>query len=228
MSLTRINTCVVAGLVLAGSVASSTLAQVRQPGESLSAGDGAGLLSDVSTNVGHGSLSVHDGAQTLGETSGGSVRSAGPVSDMDTRSMLSGPVSSMSRGPVYEPRSLSGGSITEASAGAVKHDITNPLGTRISDPLRELGPLQEQMRARRQQAEQDALQRAVEPAAPPADVTAADAAALNAAAAEAAAIDAAAAEADAAAIEAAADDAAAHDNAGVTAPPHAPEPADTP
>lgn len=232
MSLTRVTIAVVAGLVLAGSLTSTSPAQVRQPGESLSAGDGAGPLSDVSTNVGHDSLSVHDGAQTLGETSGGSVRS-GPVSDLDTRSMLSGPVSSMSKGPVYEPRpSLSGGSITEASAGAVKHDITSPLGTRISDPLRELGPLQEQMRARRQQAEQEALQRAVEPAAPPADATAVDAAALDAAAAEAAAIDAAAADADAAAdaaaIETAADEAAAHRDSDVEPPPEAPAPADAP
>jgi hypothetical protein len=190
VSLTRVNSCVVAGLFLAGSA----LAQVRQPGESLSAGEGAGPLSDVSTNVGHGSRAVHDEAQTLGETSGGPVRS-GPISDWNTRSMLSGPVSSMSQGPVYEPRpSLSGGSVTEASAGAVKHDVTSPLGTRISDPLRELGPLQEQMRARRQQAEQEALGRAVEPAVPPAEAIAADAAALAAAAAQAAAADAAAAD----------------------------------
>lgn len=186
----RVTICVVAGLLLAGSVASTALAQVRQPGETLSAGGGAGLLSDVSTNVGDGSRPVHDGAETLGETSGGPVRS-GPVSDWNTRSMLSGPVSSMSQGPMYQRSpSLSGGSITEASAGAVKHDITSPLGSRISDPLRELGPLQEQMRARRQQAEQEALRRAVEPAAPPAEASAADAAALAAAAAEAAAIDA--------------------------------------
>lgn len=140
------------------------LSQVRQPGEGISAGEGAGILSDVSTNIGAGSRSMHDGALTIGETSGGPVRS-GPVRDPNTRGMLSGPVSSMSRGPVYERRgSLSGGSMTEASAGTVKQDSSHPLGTRISDPLRELGPLQEQMRAKRQLAEQAALQGAMQPA----------------------------------------------------------------
>jgi hypothetical protein len=66
-----------------------------------------------------------------------------------------------------EPRPpLSGGSVTEASAGAVKHDRTDPLGTRISDPLRELGSLQEQMRARREQAEAATLSAATAEAAP--------------------------------------------------------------
>jgi hypothetical protein len=149
-------------------VAGAALGQVRNPEDALSAGDGSGPLSDVSTNVGDGSRAVHDGAQTIGETSAGSVRSAGPVSGAGSRSMLSGPVSSLSRGPMSEPRPpLSGGSMTEASAGTVKQDSSHGLGTRISDPLRELGPLQEQMRARRQQAEQAAVQAATEPAVPP-------------------------------------------------------------
>ena len=144
-------------------------AQVRQPDETISAGEGAHILSDISTNVGADSRPMHDGSLTLGETSGGPVGS-GPVSEMSTRSMLSGPVSSMSQGPMRGPRvSLSGGSMTEASSGAVKHDIDSPLGARISDPLRELGSLQKEMRARREQAEQAAIAGAREPAVPPLD-----------------------------------------------------------
>jgi hypothetical protein len=226
VSLTRRRTGFAAALALAAGVATSAVAQVRQPGESLSVGDGSGPLSDVSTNVGHDSRPMHDGAQTLGETSGGPVHS-GPISDWDTRSMLSGPVSSMSQGPMYRPQpSLSGGSMTEASAGAVKHDVASPLGTRISDPLHELGGLREQMRARRQQAELDALQRAAEPAQP-----AADAALLDAVAAEAVAIDAAEAEAaaaDAAAGEAASADAASHEDGEAGDPAQPPAPGDGP
>jgi hypothetical protein len=150
--------------MLAGAAAG----QVREPGETLSAGEGAGTLSDISTPLRNPSLSVHDGSQTIGESSEGSVRS-GPVRDGSTRSMLSGPVSEVSQGPMRRPQpSLSGGSQTEASAGAVKHDIASPLGERISQPLRELGPLQEQMRQRREQAQQAALTAAAAPqAAPP-------------------------------------------------------------
>jgi hypothetical protein len=231
VSLTRIRTGFVAALALATGVAGSAIAQVRQPGESLSVGDGSGPLSDVSTNVGHDGRPMHDGAQTLGESSGGPVHS-GPISDWDTRSMLSGPVSSMSQGPMYRPQpSLSGGSMTEASAGAVKHDVASPLGTRISDPLHELGGLREQMRARRQQAEQDALQRAAEPALPAADAAAWDAVAAEAAAIDAAAAEAAAAEAaaaDAAASEAASADAASHEDGETGDPAEAPAPGDGP
>jgi hypothetical protein len=144
-------------------------AQVRQPDETLSAGEGAGPLSDISTPLRNPSVSVHDGAQTLGESSSGSVHS-GPVRDSTTRSMLSGPVSEISRGPMRQPQpSLSGGSQTEASAGAVKHDIASPLGERISQPLRELGALQQQMRERRERAALAALSDASQPMAPPVD-----------------------------------------------------------
>jgi hypothetical protein len=152
-------------------IVGNATAQVRQPDETISAGEGAHILSDISTNVGADSRPMHDGSLTLGETSGGPVGS-GPVSEMNTRSMLSGPVSSMSQGPMRGPRiSLSGGSMTEASMGAVKHDIDSPLGERISDPLRELGSLQKEMRARRQQAEQAAIAGASEPAVPPIDLS---------------------------------------------------------
>ena len=145
----------------------SALAQVHQPGQTLSAGQRSGPLSEVSRPLVDDSPPVHEGTQTLGETSGGPVHS-GPVRDSDTRSMLSGPVSDASLGPVMEPRPpITSGSVTEASAGAVKHDIDSPLGERISSPLRELGPLQQAMRERREAAEQAVLEGATQPAAPP-------------------------------------------------------------
>jgi len=142
---------------------------VRQPYETLSAGEGAGTLSDVSRPVGEGSAPVGEGSETIGEASVGTMHSA-PVRDPGTRGMLSGPVSEMSRGPVYQrqqPRY--GDSVTEASAGAVKHDVASPLGERISQPLRELAPLQAEMRARRARAEQAALAGMTEPMAEPID-----------------------------------------------------------
>jgi hypothetical protein len=127
-------------------------AQVRDPEDTLSAGERSGSISDVSRPLGPDSKAVHDDALTIGETSGGPVRS-GPVRGPGTRSMLSGPVSESSQGPMTHERALrSGGSITEASAGAVKHDLAAPLGERISQPLRELRPLQERLRELHQQA----------------------------------------------------------------------------
>jgi hypothetical protein len=143
----------------------SASAQVRDPEDTLSAGERSGSISDVSRPLGPDSKAVHDGALTIGETSGGPVRS-GPVRGPGTRSMLSGPVSESSRGPMTHERALrSGGSITEASAGAVKHDIAAPLGERISQPLRELRPLQERLR----ELHQHALTVPVEETAPAAE-----------------------------------------------------------
>ncbi len=165
-------------MVLLVAVATSSMplaarAQVRDPEDTISAGEGSGPLSDVSRPLRDDSTSVHDRSLTIGEASVGPMRS-GPVRDVGVRSMLSGPVSELSRGPVREPHPpLTRGSVTEASAGAVKHDIASPLGERISEPLRELAPLQKQMRALRQQAEQAALTGASEPAVPPFDEAAA-------------------------------------------------------
>ena len=64
--------------------------------------------------------------------------------------MLSGPVSEVSRGPVASGRTMTSGSVHSISAGAVKKDIDRPLGERISDPLTELEPLQETLRALRE------------------------------------------------------------------------------
>jgi hypothetical protein len=110
---------------------------------------GARPLSDVSapvsensTNVGAGSGSVRDGS--VGSMHSGSVRGT------SVGSVRSGPVSEASVGPV----SGSGGlvsapdvmSVGESSVGAVKKDLASPLGERISEPLHELGALQEQLR----------------------------------------------------------------------------------
>lgn len=166
----------VQGVVLLVALSAMSLgpvarAQVRDPEDTISAGEDAGPLSDVSRPLGDDSTSVHDGALTVGETSGGPMRS-GPVHDGSGRSMVSGPVSDLSQGPMTEPRPpLTSGAVAEASAGAVTHDIASPLGERISEPLRELGALQKQMRARREQAEQAALAGGSEPAAAPVDET---------------------------------------------------------
>jgi hypothetical protein len=156
-------------------------AQVRQPYETISAGERAGPLSDVSRPLRDDSIAVHDAASTIGESAVGAARS-GPTHDRSGRSMVSGSVSDASLGPMSEPRPpITSGAVAEASAGAVKHDIASPLGERISDPLRELGPLQQQMRERRQQAEQAALIDATQPPVPASDDDAAAAQAAEAA-----------------------------------------------
>jgi hypothetical protein len=154
----------VALLVAALCTVKPAHAQVRQPQDTISAGEHAGPLSDVSRPLRDDSIAVHDGAATIGESATDSARS-GSIRDGGTRSMLSGSVSDASRGPMSEPRPpITSGAVAEASAGAVKHDIASPLGERISDPLRELGPLQKQMREQRQQAERAALLDASQPA----------------------------------------------------------------
>jgi hypothetical protein len=131
-------------------------AQVQQPHDTQSAGEGAGPMSDVGGPMHDGSAPVH-GAPSVGESSGGPVHSR-PVRDGDGRSMHSGPVSDISSGPMTEPRPpITSGAMSEASAGAVTHDIDSPLGERISQPVRELEPLRQQMRAQRERAEHAAL-----------------------------------------------------------------------
>lgn len=137
-------------------LAATATAQMRNPDETISAGENAGTLSDVSGPLKDDSAPVY-GSGTVGELSVGTVRS-GPVSELDSRSMHSGPVSDVSMGPMREPRPpLASGSMTEWSSGAVKQNITDPLGTQISEPIRELRPLQNAMRAQREQAQAEAL-----------------------------------------------------------------------
>lgn len=137
-------------------------AQMRTPGVGAVSED-VGPIGDPSQPVGAGSGSMH-GSGTIGESS--EPVHSGPVRDATTRSMHSGPVSSMSRGPMTQPQNAPvGGSMTEASSGAVKHDLDRPLGSRISQPLRELAPLQEQLRRLRLQGDTAAIEAA---GAPPA------------------------------------------------------------
>jgi len=173
----------VIGMLVAFALPAATLGQVRQPQETVSAGEHFGPLSDVSRPVLDDSQAVRDGGSTIGDASNGSVRAAGSVRDQGTRSMLSGPVSDASAGPMISTHpSLASGAVAEASAGAVKHDIDSPLGERISEPLRELAPLQRQMRALREQAERVAQNTAAAPVA--ADGSQAAGAAADAAPAE--------------------------------------------
>lgn len=122
-----------------------------------------GPLRPVSRPVSAGSRPVRDGLGTIGEASR-SVHGGGPVRDATTRSMRSGPVSSLSRGPMTQPRTRPhGGSVSAASAGAVKHDADQPLGSRISQPLRELGPLQQHLRQLRALGDAEAVAAAAAP-----------------------------------------------------------------
>ncbi len=137
-------------------VAVSAAAQVRNPNETVSAGEGAGSLSDVSGGVRDDSAPMY-GSGTVGEMSVGTVRS-GPMRGMGSRSMLSGPVSDASVGSMRDPRPpFTSGAVTESSAGPVKQNDSDPLGTQISEPIRELRPLQDAMRVQREQAEAAAL-----------------------------------------------------------------------
>jgi hypothetical protein len=134
-------------------------AQVRQPGETESAGEHAGPLADISRPLSDGSSAVGDGTKTIGESSGGSIGTdAIPVHLPYGPTVLSGPVSSISRGPVDAIPASIAPAVEEASTGAVKHDALSPLGEQISQPLRELAPLRDQMRKLREEAVRLALQ----------------------------------------------------------------------
>ena len=158
----------VAWLILALALALPAAAQVRTPGNS-AVSEHAGPIGGDSRPVGEGSRAMRDGSRPIGESSSApsiSGRLGGSVRDASTRSMHSGPVSSLSRGSMTQPRTLpDGGSMTEHSAGAVKHDIDRPLGSRISEPLRELAPLQAQLRAVREQGAAAAVAAAAAPVA---------------------------------------------------------------
>jgi hypothetical protein len=108
---------------------------------------GTGPLSDLSTNVGAGSGPVHERGRSVRDGSLGTL-SGNAVRDGGRGGMLSGPVSDISAGPVTSGQPVSGGgTMTDAGAGAVKKDANSPLGERISQPVRELGPLLDQLRA---------------------------------------------------------------------------------
>ncbi len=159
---------VVLVVAIAWAVPRISPAQVRQPGEAVSAGEHAGPLLDISRPIGDGSAAVGDGTQTIGESNGGSIGSGSlPVHIPNGRTVLSGPVSSISRGPVDAIPASIAPAVEEASTGAVKQDAASALGEQISEPLRELGPLRDKMRKQREEAVRLALQ---QPQPPPTDV----------------------------------------------------------
>jgi len=107
---------------------------------------GSGPLSDLSTNVGAGSGPVHERGRSVSEGSLGTI-GGNSVRESVTGDVGSGPVSAISVGPVTSGQPVSGsGTMSDASAGAVKKDVDSSLGEEISQPLHELGPLQARLR----------------------------------------------------------------------------------
>jgi hypothetical protein len=125
-----------------------------------SAGEGSGPLSELSTNVGHDSRPVSEGSTTIGEGSVGSMIS-GPMRDPRPPSMITGPVSEISRGPVtsFVPVT-SHVAVRDASAGAVTREAERSVGEPLLEPEQDLFALQEQLRSLRQQAEEEEALRA--------------------------------------------------------------------
>jgi hypothetical protein len=127
-------------------------------GATKSVGEDSGPLSELSTNVTTGSRSVGEGSTTIGEGSVGSMIS-GPTHDRAMPSMISGPVSEISRGPVtsFVPVT-SHVAVRDASSGAVTREAQRSVGEPLIEPEQDLAALQEQLRALRQQAvEEEAL-----------------------------------------------------------------------
>ena len=109
--------------------------------------DVGGPLSDLSTNVGDNSGPVYQPGSSI--TEGNASRLSGnPVRGSVSADLVSGPVSDISVGPVTANLPVTGGGPVEASsAGSVKKDIASPLGEMISEPLHDLGLLQQELRA---------------------------------------------------------------------------------
>lgn len=120
-----------------------------------SVGEDSGPLSELSTNVGHDSRPVSEGSTTIGEGSVGSMLS-GPTHDRAMPSMISGPVSEISRGPVTSFIPVTSHvAVRDASAGAVTREAERSVGEQLLEPEQDLTALQEQLRALRQQAEEE-------------------------------------------------------------------------
>jgi hypothetical protein len=106
----------------------------------------SGPISELSANVGADSGPVRgSGGSLQGRTAG--ALGGNSVRESVTGDVRSGPVSELSVGPVTAGEPVSGGgTVGDASAGAVMKDLASPIGERITSPLRELGPLQEALR----------------------------------------------------------------------------------
>lgn len=107
-------------------------------------------LADVSANVGAGSQPVHESGRSVRDGSLGGLGGLGGNSVRDSVSgdVRSGPVSDVSAGPVTSWRPVSGGgTMTDASVGSVGSDTRAGIAEQALQPVRDLGPLVEQLRA---------------------------------------------------------------------------------
>jgi len=109
-------------------------------------GEGSGPLSEMSTNLRAGSAPVSAPRRSLSEDTAGRL-GGNPVRGSLQYDVRSGPVSEVSVGPVTSGRAMTAAPVAAASVGAVTKDAGAPLGARISEPLRDLGPLQASLRA---------------------------------------------------------------------------------
>jgi hypothetical protein len=108
---------------------------------------GSSSLSDVSRPVGADSGPVYESGRSVHDTGAGGL-SGNAVRESVTGDVHSGPVSDVSVGAVTTGQSVGGaGAVTDAAAGAVKKDEDSPIRAGISQPLRDLVPLQEQLQA---------------------------------------------------------------------------------
>jgi hypothetical protein len=122
--------------------ATAATAQVAQEARSVT-GEG-GPVSEISRDL-QDSEPVHERGNNLGAGSVGSMNS-GAVHDGPRRTMISGPVSEISRGPVTRRVSMTGDvAVRQASAGAVKEGIArDPVGEVVREA--ELQALQDHLR----------------------------------------------------------------------------------
>jgi hypothetical protein len=112
------------------------------------AGEG-GPVSEISRDLRGDSRPVHERANTVTAGSVGPVHSRS-VHDGPRRTMLSGPVTEISRGPVSRAPMTGDVSVHQASSGAVKEEMARmPVGEAVA--VRELDALQNRLREMREQ-----------------------------------------------------------------------------
>ncbi|MFQ5667045.1 MAG: hypothetical protein ACE5I7_11510 [Candidatus Binatia bacterium] len=109
-------------------------------------GEGSGPVSELSTNTGAGSKSVHRRGGNVREGNAGRLGGQ-PVRGSVTRDVSSGPVSAISVGPVTARHAVgTSATVTGAPAAAVSKGTDHPFGERIAAPVHDLRPLQRLLR----------------------------------------------------------------------------------
>jgi hypothetical protein len=115
--------------------------------------EGSGPLREISTNAGSGSPPVYAPDRSLRAGSAGPL-SGRAVAEATTGTVTSGTFSDVSTGPVTAHLGVSGGGPPgDASVGAVTRDAnaplraSRPLPAVAAEPVYDLGPLQQQLRA---------------------------------------------------------------------------------